>query len=120
MYTFKLRKNAQCSDGSPVTSKDFVYSWKRLVSSPSSYQDYLASAGVLNATAIVDGKKDADSLGVKAVDPYTLEVTLKEANPAFVKMLVQCSTDPLPQKVVTKWGEEWTKPEHIGEMVLIS
>ena len=55
VYTFKLRKNAKWSDGSPVTSKDFVYSWKRLVSSPSSYQDYLASAGVLNAAEIVNG-----------------------------------------------------------------
>ncbi|ASK79071.1 oligopeptide ABC transporter substrate-binding protein OppA [Paraphotobacterium marinum] len=113
VYTFKLRKNAKWSDGSPVTSKDFVYSWKRLVSSPSSYQDYLASAGVLNAAEIVNGKKDADSLGVKAVDPYTFEVTLKEPNPAFVKMLVHCSTDPLPQKVIAKWGDQWTKPEHI-------
>src|ERR1041384_8141162 len=30
VYTFKLRKDAVWSDGSPVTSDDFVYSFRRL------------------------------------------------------------------------------------------
>ena len=28
-YTFHLRKDAKWSDGSPVTAKDFEYSWRR-------------------------------------------------------------------------------------------
>ncbi|HTQ06830.1 MAG TPA: peptide ABC transporter substrate-binding protein [Polyangiaceae bacterium] len=31
VYTFKLRPGARWSDGVPVTSADFVYSWKRLL-----------------------------------------------------------------------------------------
>jgi ABC-type transport system substrate-binding protein len=30
-YTFKLRPDAVWSDGSPLTAKDFVYSWARMV-----------------------------------------------------------------------------------------
>ena len=30
VYTFKLRKDAVWSDGSPVTAEDFVYSFRRL------------------------------------------------------------------------------------------
>src|SRR5690349_10625469 len=30
-YTFKMRANARWSDGHPVTSNDFVYSWMRLL-----------------------------------------------------------------------------------------
>lgn len=30
-YTFRLRKNARWTDGRPVTAKDFVYSWRRLL-----------------------------------------------------------------------------------------
>lgn len=29
-YTFHLRKDAKWSDGSPVTAKDFEYSWRRI------------------------------------------------------------------------------------------
>src|SRR5689334_9124099 len=31
LYTFHLRKNARWSDGRPVTARDFVYSWQRLL-----------------------------------------------------------------------------------------
>jgi len=31
VYTFKLRPDARWSDGRPVTSNDFIYSWKRLL-----------------------------------------------------------------------------------------
>ncbi|MGR6008629.1 ABC transporter substrate-binding protein [Bacillus cereus] len=30
-YTFKLRKDAKWSNGDPVTAKDFVFAWQRLV-----------------------------------------------------------------------------------------
>ncbi len=30
-YTFKLRKDAKWSNGDPVTAKDFVYAWQRLL-----------------------------------------------------------------------------------------
>ena len=30
-WTFKLRKSAKWSDGSPVTAEDFVFSWSRLI-----------------------------------------------------------------------------------------
>ena len=31
IWTFKMRQGALWSDGTPVTSDDFVYSWKRLL-----------------------------------------------------------------------------------------
>ncbi|MBF0442914.1 MAG: peptide ABC transporter substrate-binding protein, partial [Oligoflexales bacterium] len=31
-YTFKLRPGLKWSDGKPITSEDFVYSWRRLLS----------------------------------------------------------------------------------------
>ena len=38
-YTFKLRKTAKWSDGKPVTAKDFVYSFTRLMD-PASGAEY--------------------------------------------------------------------------------
>ncbi|NBR00659.1 MAG: hypothetical protein EBT97_09480, partial [Actinobacteria bacterium] len=36
VYTFKLRPNLKWSDGTPLTSADFVYSMRRLLSGVSS------------------------------------------------------------------------------------
>ncbi|HYD98655.1 MAG TPA: ABC transporter substrate-binding protein, partial [Alphaproteobacteria bacterium] len=38
-YTFKLRQNANWSDGTPVTADDFVFSWLRLLD-PKTASDY--------------------------------------------------------------------------------
>ena len=61
-YTFHLRDNAKWSDGTPVTAKDFEYSWKR-AANPETAADYSymfnGIAGYpdnLDVTASEDGK----------------------------------------------------------------
>ena len=78
VWTFKLRDNAKWSNGDPVTAEDFVYSWQRVTDpkTASPYGSYLADAHVVNAQAVLDGKAKPVSLGVKALDPHTFEVTL--------------------------------------------
>ncbi len=112
VWTFKLRDNAKWSNGDPVTAQDFVYSWQRLTDpkTASPYGTYLADAHVTNAQAIVDGKAKPDTLGVKAVDPHTLEVTLTEPVPYFVDMLTHSSVLPVHKGTVEKGGEKWTQP----------
>src|SRR5438046_504160 len=77
VYTFKLRKDDVWSDGSPVTAKDFVFAWRRLLD-PKTGSEY-ASMGfpVKNAEEINGGKAKPEDLGAKAIDDNTLEVTLK-------------------------------------------
>ena len=112
VWTFKLRDNAKWSNGDPVTAQDFVYSWQRTTDpkTASPYATYLADAHVTNAQAIVDGKAKPDTLGVKAVDPHTLEVTLTEPVPYFVDMLTHSSVLPVHKGTVEKGGEKWTQP----------
>ena len=112
VWTFKLRDNAKWSNGDPVTAQDFVYSWQRTTDpkTASPYATYLADAHVMNAQAIVDGKAKPDTLGVKAVDPHTLEVTLTEPVPYFVDMLTHSSVLPVHKGTVEKGGEKWTQP----------
>ena len=65
-YTFKL-KDAVWSNGTPVTAKDFVFAWKRLVDPEvaSEYAFIMGVAGVKNADAIASGELPVDDLGVK-------------------------------------------------------
>ncbi|WP_249023926.1 peptide ABC transporter substrate-binding protein [Suttonella ornithocola] len=58
-------------------------------------------------------KKNLDTLGVKALDDHTLQVTLNHPTPYFLGMLVNAVTYPVPKAVVEKYGKEWTKPEHM-------
>lgn len=114
VWTFKLR-DAKWSNGEPVTAKDFVYAWQRGVNpeTAASYSNYLANAKVKNAQEIINGKAKPETLGVKAIDDKTLEVTLTDAVPYFPDMLTYSVTKPLPQKVVEKFGDKWTAPENI-------
>ncbi|TMX32656.1 ABC transporter substrate-binding protein [Vibrio sp. Hep-1b-8] len=113
-FTFHLRKDAIWSNGDPVTAKDFVYSWQRAVdpATASPYSWYMEYTKMKNAKDIVAGKKDKSTLGVKAVDDYTLVVELETAVPYFVMMTGHTTTKPVHQATVEKFGDQWTKPEN--------
>lgn len=114
VWTFHLREDAQWSNGDPVTAQDFVYSWQRLTDpkTASPYSSYLQYAHVENAEDIVNGKKAPDTLGVKAIDDHTLQVTLTEAVPYFPEMLFHTSVKPVNRKTVEQFGDKWTQPEN--------
>lgn len=115
VYTFKLRPEAKWSNGDPVVAGDFVYAWQRLVdpklASPYAWFGELMS--LQNASEIIKGEKPITDLGVKAIDDHTLEVHLTQSIPYFALMTTHASTFPSPQKVIEKFGAEWTKPGNI-------
>jgi len=114
-YTFKLRKDAKWSNGEPVTANDFVYAWQRLANpeTASPYAWFMEIMSLENAKEIIAGEKKPSELGVSASDDYTLVVKLTAPLPYFAAMTTHGSTFPSPQKVVEKYGSEWTKPENI-------
>ena len=78
VYTFHLR-DAQWANGAPVTANDFEFAWKRIAQEAGEYA-YLfdTSVGCIkNADAIIYEGADPDTLGVKAIDDKTFEVTLE-------------------------------------------
>ena len=116
-YIFKLRKNGKWSNGDPVTADDFVWSWKRILTASlgSQYPDmlyYLVGAQEYH-TGVTD---DFESVGVKAIDTYTLEVKLNAPTPFFTGLLSHYSTWPVHKETVLKYGSiddrngEWTRP----------
>ncbi|EKK5499685.1 oligopeptide ABC transporter substrate-binding protein OppA [Enterobacter hormaechei] len=114
VWTFHLRPGITWSDGTPITAEDIVWSWQRLVDpkTASPYASYPGSMRILNGTDIAEGKKAPESLGVKAINDSTLEVTLTQPNAAFLAMLAHPSLVPIDKVLVGRFGDKWTKPEH--------
>lgn len=115
VWTFHLRPGITWSDGSPITAEDIVWSWQRLVDpkTASPYASYPGSMRIVNGTDIAEGKKAPATLGVKAINDSTLEVTLTQPNAAFLAMLAHPSLVPIDKVLVGRFGDKWTKPEHI-------
>ncbi|MFQ9949123.1 MAG: ABC transporter substrate-binding protein [Escherichia coli] len=80
---FSICGGLQWWDGQPLTAEDFVLGWQRAVDpKTASPFCWLSGTGdINNAAAIVAGKADVTSLGVKAMDDHTLEVTLEQPVP---------------------------------------
>jgi oligopeptide transport system substrate-binding protein len=115
VWTFHLRPGITWSDGTAITAQDIVWSWERLVSpaTASPYASYPGNMHIMNAREIAEGKQPPDTLGVKALDDSTLQVTLSQPNAAFLAMLAHPSLVPIDKVLVGRFGEKWTKPEHI-------
>lgn len=111
-YTFHLRRDAKWSNGKPLTAHQYVFSLRRAVDpkTASPYADI--HSPIVNASAVIDGKKPAKALGVKALDRHTLQIKLNKPTPYFLKTLVHPSSDPVYPPAVKKWGDSFTQPGH--------
>ncbi|WP_433948213.1 ABC transporter substrate-binding protein [Bacillus tropicus] len=107
-YTFKLRKDAKWSNGDPVTAKDFVYGWQRLLDKNTAAEYAFIAFYIKNAEAINKGEKPLTDLGAKAVDDYTLEVELEKPVPYFLNLLAFPSYYPLNEKFVKEKGDKFS------------
>ncbi|MFC0271984.1 peptide ABC transporter substrate-binding protein [Metabacillus herbersteinensis] len=113
VYTIKLRE-AKWSNGDPVTANDFVYAWQRAIDpeTASPYGPYMMNGKIAGATEITEAaaaKKDYDlnTLGVKALDDKTLEVTLVKPIPFFESLMAFGTFYPQNQKFVEEQGENY-------------
>ncbi|NVY96219.1 peptide ABC transporter substrate-binding protein [Lactobacillus sp. DCY120] len=106
-YTIPLRKKARWSNGDPVTANDFVQAWRRSAAPQAKSGYNYIFAGIKNATAISAGQKKPDTLGVKAVDRFTLQVQLEHPLPYFSQLLVMPAFFPESQQALAKFGSRY-------------
>lgn len=93
-YTFTLREDAKWEDGSPVTAKDFVFGFQRLLdpdTNAPAAEDFYA---IRNAEAVHRGELEPEELGVRALSEYVLEIELTEADPYFFEKLDTAAAMP--------------------------
>ncbi|WP_236873455.1 MULTISPECIES: ABC transporter substrate-binding protein [Burkholderiaceae] len=110
-WVFHLRKNAKWSNGEPVVANDFVYGCQRLVD-PKIASPYATTFGIflLNGADIIAGKKPLDSLGVRAVDAYTIEVRTPGPVSFIPELMSNTNLGPVNKAAIDKFGKDWTKP----------
>lgn len=115
-WTFHLQPAGKWSDGTPVTAQDFVFSYRRQLSSAlgSQYAEMLYP--LLNAREFNEDKiSDFSKVGVRALDGHTLQLTLKGPAPYLPSMLKHYSWFPVPRHVIERFGvmtdrdTKWTR-----------
>ncbi|HHV28970.1 peptide ABC transporter substrate-binding protein [Acetivibrio mesophilus] len=113
MYTFKLRRNALWSDGKPVTAYDFEYAWKRALDPSKDSAIVFMMYYLRNAEAYNKNKCQKDDVGVKAIDDYTLEVTLQNPTPYFLEILNYHTYYPVRQDIIEEDPNSWYRKPYM-------
>ncbi len=97
-YRFHLR-DAQWTDGHPITAYDFEYSWKKVLDpkfgAPSAFLFY----PIRNAQEALHGQVSLDQIGIRAVDAKTFEVVLFHPTPYFLSLVSFCCFFPIPKHI---------------------
>ena len=112
VWTFKLKQTVW-SDGEALTASDFVFALRRIQDPAIASQYSSLLYNIKNAEALNNGRVAPEELGVRAVDDYTLEITLESPAPYFLGLLTHYTTFPVPQHTVEQFGETWIQPENI-------
>jgi oligopeptide transport system substrate-binding protein len=109
VITIKLRQDTKWSNGDPVTAHDFVFAWQRAIDPKvaAPYGAYFMEGKIKNASEIVAGKAKLEDLGIKAVDDYTLEITLVRALPYIESYLTFPLFFPQNKKFVEAEGDKF-------------
>lgn len=98
------------SDGSPITSDDVIFAWKRLLNVNSNYEAASLLFDIKNARAVKQGDVSIDDLGLEAVENKVLKITFEGPvdYDQFFLNLTNVVTAPLSESMVAK-DSDWAK-----------
>jgi ABC-type oligopeptide transport system substrate-binding subunit/class 3 adenylate cyclase len=110
-YVFHLREELRWSDGEPLTAHDVEYGIKRVLN-PESPGSSVAIYFVLeNGQDYYLGRnRDADRIGVRALDDRTVEFRLVAPAPYFMSVLNRPDSGPQPRHAIEAYETEWIEP----------
>ena len=119
IHTYKLRKDVKWTNGDPVTAHDFIYAWHRIFRKKGSYY-YMFADGIANiqgaqelSDKIDAGEEltdaDLDTMAVKALDDYTLEIKTKIRVSFFDELMAFPCFFPINEEFAEKQGDSYGK-----------
>ncbi|MBI1801472.1 MAG: peptide ABC transporter substrate-binding protein [Chloroflexi bacterium] len=116
IWTFTLNQGWKWTNGDEVTAKDFEWSWIRQLH-PATAAPYAALFYDVKGAEAYNGRKDlkgdikeiddaaGTSIGIKAKDKYTLEVTLNGPRGYFGAIVAYAAALPNHRPTIEKTGE---------------
>lgn len=115
-YTYHLRKGVPWVDsegneyGADVTANDFVTGLKHAVDVQSETL-YIVADSIKGLSDYIDGKtNDFSTVGVKAVDDYTLQYTLNKPEPFWNSKTTYGILYPINEEFLKSKGKDFGKP----------
>ena len=119
-YVFKLKRDARWSNGAKVTAYDYQYAWMRLLT-PDTSSDYSSfffvirgatefwdwrTAKLKNKAILTLGEveeKFKNTVGIRVLDEYTIQVELEYPVPYFLDQLAMAVCSPVFRPSVEGW-----------------
>ncbi len=120
-YTFHLRPDALWSNGAPVTSDDFLFSFRRVLDPMLACEKSSFGFAIRGAEDYAKGRaRDAASLGLEAPDPSTFVIRLGHPAPYLLSLLgIGSPFMPVYRPLLEKFGgvhqrgTPWTREANI-------
>ena len=114
VWTFALRKDSRWSDNSPLSARDFEWSWKRQLD-PATAAPYASFMYDIKNAEKFNKKQipSREEVGVRAKDDWTLEVTLEGPRGYFPVLAAYLAALPAHRGAVEKHGDKWTEAGNI-------
>lgn len=116
-WTFHLRTDARWSNGDPVTARDFVFSFRRLLTPALAAPKAHLLFALKNAEAYARGTlTDFASVGVSAPDDHTLVLETTAPSPELPRLAASGPWLPVHRAALEKFGGAttrdgaWTRP----------
>jgi ABC-type transport system substrate-binding protein len=114
VYTFHIRHGVKFHNGREVRAADFKWSWERALNpatKSTTAKNYLD--GVIGVADVAAGKS-TDLTGVKAIDNYTLQITIDRPRSFFPGMMSYPTNSVVCREAVEKTGGLVTAESEIG------
>lgn len=117
-YTFRLRRGVRFSNGRTVTSRDFRFSFERVLAPATRAPLTWVVDKISGADAFIAGKA-AQVSGIRCPDDHTLVLSLEQPFGPFLSLLAMTTAYVVPQEEVERLGQDFgTRPVGTGPFVL--
>ncbi len=120
VWTFHLRPDAGWSNGDRVTSQDFAYAFRRILTPALGAEYSYMLWPIKNAEAFNSGKLgDFSAVGIATPDDTTLRLTLERPTPYLPALAAHPTWYPVHRLTIEKFGRidqrgtVWTRPGNL-------
>ncbi|QXD22379.1 peptide ABC transporter substrate-binding protein [Opitutia bacterium ISCC 51] len=104
-YTFHLREGLTWNNQTPLSARDFSFSFKRMLNPKLGAANAYLLFVLKNARSYFEGKVAWSEVGVRVENDRKLILELENPTPYFLRLLSHPAWYPVPEKVLSQFGD---------------